>query len=141
MTAYSRNMNLAAYQSVAVHGGLAMEDPHRLVLMLMDGVLQRLAGARGAIERRDVARKAQLLQRCGAILAELRASLDTQRGGALALNLDSLYEYMERQVLRANIESRASYVDEVASLMGEIRSAWLAIAPVPQRQPGGPAAR
>ncbi|MFT3907079.1 MAG: flagellar export chaperone FliS [Steroidobacteraceae bacterium] len=129
MPAYSRNVNLAAYQSVAVHGGVAMDDPHRLILMLMDGALQRLSAARGAIERGDIGQKAQLLQRCGAIIAELRASLDPQRGGALALNLDDLYEYMERQLLRANLENRVSYVDEIGGLLGEVRSAWVAIAP------------
>lgn len=133
MSVLSRNSNLAAYQSVAVHGGVAMDDPHRLVLMLMDGALQRLQSARGAIERKDIALKAQLLQRCGAIIAELRASLDTRLGGALAVNLDDLYEYMERQILRANLENRSESVDEIIGLLSEIRSAWVAIGPGSQQ--------
>ena len=50
MTAYSRTSNLAAYQSASVHGGVAASDPHRLVLMLMDGAIERIVAARGVIE-------------------------------------------------------------------------------------------
>jgi flagellar protein FliS len=133
MSAYSRNQQLAAYHSVAVHGGVAHEDPHRLVLMLMDGAQQRLQAARGSMQRGDRAQKAQLLQRALAILDELRASLDPQRGGALANNLDDLYEYMGRQLIRANVEDRSACIDEVLGLLAEIRSAWVAIAPEPAR--------
>ena len=125
MTAH--NSKLAAYQSVAVHGGIAADDPHHLVLMLMDGAMQRIAAAHGCLERRDLAQKAQLLQRAIAIIAELRGSLDHQRGGALAQNLAELYEYMTRQLVRANVENRTALLDEVASLMTEIRLAWMAV--------------
>ena len=129
MSAYTRNMHLAAYQSVAVHGGVAQDDPHRLVLMLMDGAVQRIVAARASIERGERAQKAQLLQRALAIMDELRASVDTQRGGPLAQNLADLYDYMSRQLIRANVEDGVACLDEVLGLMAEIRSAWVAITP------------
>lgn len=121
------NSKLAAYQSVAVYGGIAADDPHQLTLMLMDGALQRLAAARGCLARRDLAEKAQLLQRTVSIVAELRGSLDLHRGGALALNLNELYDYMTRQLLRANAENKSHYLDEVAGLLSEVRAAWVAV--------------
>jgi flagellar protein FliS len=121
------NSKLAAYQSVAVHGGIAADDPHHLILMLMDGVMQRISAARGCLERSDLGQKAQLLQRAVALIAELRGSLDHQKGGALAHNLDELYDYMARQLVRANVENRSGLLDEVASLMTEIRLAWMAV--------------
>ena len=122
------NNKLAAYQSVAVHGGLAADDPHHLTLMLMDGALERLNTSRGCMERGDLGTKAQLLQRVVAIIAELRGSLDHQRGGALAQNLAELYEYMTRQLVRANAENRlAHFLEEVSGLLGEVRSAWMAV--------------
>lgn len=129
MSAYARNSKLAAYQSVSVHGNVAGADPHRLVLMLMDGVLERLVVARACIERGEIARKAQLLHSCVTLIGELRGSLNTQQGGALARNLSDLYEYMVRQLLRANVDSNVSLVKEVSSLLGEVRSAWVAIGP------------
>jgi flagellar secretion chaperone FliS len=127
MSGFTRSNKLSAYSSVATHGGVAAGDPHRLVLMLMDGALERLAGARGCLERGDIPQKAQLIHRTVGIIAELRASLDLQQGGALANNLDDLYDYMERQLVRANIENKSSYLDEVASLLSDIRSAWVAV--------------
>lgn len=121
------NSKLATYQSVAVHGGIAADDPHHLTLMLMEGALQRIATARGCLERRDLGQKAQLLQRTLSIVAELRGSLDLQRGGALAQNLDELYDYMTRQLLRANTENKALYLDEVTGLLSEVRAAWAAV--------------
>jgi flagellar protein FliS len=121
------NNKLAAYQSVVVHGGLAADDPHHLILMLMDGALERLNAARGNMARGEIGQKAQLLHRVVAIIAELRGSLDHRQGGPLAHSLDDLYEYMARQVMRANAENRVSLVEEVISLLGEIRSAWVAV--------------
>jgi flagellar protein FliS len=129
VSAYARNSKLAAYQSVSVHGTVAGADPHRLVLMLMDGVLERLAVARASIERGELAKKAQLLHSCITLLGELRGSLNTQQGGALARNLSDLYEYMVRQLLRANLESNVGLIKEVSSLLGEVRNAWVAIGP------------
>lgn len=129
MSGYARNSKLAAYQSVSVHGSVAGADPHRLVLMLMDGVLERLAVARACIERGDFARKAQLLHSCTTLIAELRGSLNIKDGGELARNLSDLYEYMARQTLRANAENRPEVIREVTSLLAEIRGAWVAIGP------------
>jgi flagellar protein FliS len=129
VSAYARNSKVAAYQSVSVHGGVAGADPHRLVLMLMDGALERMAIARGYIERGQIAKKAQALHQCVNIVNELRGSLNPVQGGALAQNLGDLYDYMLRQLLRANVESDLNCVKEVASLMSEIRGAWVAIGP------------
>ena len=113
-------------------GGVAHEDPHRLVLMLFDGALERLAMARGCLERRgrgDIGKKAQLLTQCLHIIGELRGGLNLVDGGALAQNLSDLYDYMLRQLLRANAENDLERIREVSALMSEIRGAWVAIGP------------
>jgi flagellar protein FliS len=132
VSSYARNSKLAAYQSISAHGGVAGADPHRLVLMLMDGALERLSIARGCIERcgrGDVGRKAELLSQCISMIGELRGSLNLQQGGELARNLSDLYEYMTRQLLRANVDNNVGCINEVQALLGEIRSAWIAIGP------------
>lgn len=129
MNAYGKNSMLAAYKSVAVHGTVAAADPHRLVLMLMDGIMERLAVARACVERGDIGKKAKLLHSCVTLLGELRASLNIHKGGDLARNLSELYDYMMRQLLRANLESNIEFIKEVSGLLGEVRSAWTAIGP------------
>jgi flagellar protein FliS len=61
------------------------------------------------------------------IIDELRCSLDLAKGGAIAANLDDLYDYMCRQLVKANLNNRIETLDEVAHLLGEIRSAWIAL--------------
>jgi flagellar secretion chaperone FliS len=129
VSGYARNSKLAAYQSVSAHGAVAGADPHRLVLMLMDGVMERMAVARASIGRGDIAKKAKLLHSCITLLAELRGSLNIARGGELARNLSELYDYMSRQLIRANADSNIEYIKEVTSLLGEVRQAWVAIGP------------
>jgi flagellar protein FliS len=120
---------MAAYRSTLAHGGVANADPHALVQMLLDAAMDRMTAARGCIERGELAGKAQLLHSCVILLAELRGSLDLSRGGDLARNLRDLYEYMTHRLLTANVRSDAACVTEVLNLLGEIRSAWVAIGP------------
>src|SRR5262245_3756211 len=127
MQAYSRASNLAAYQSAAAHGGVAASDPHRLIVMLMDGALERIATARGCMERGDTVEKARLLNRAVSIVGELRNSLDMKAGGQIAENLGELYDYMCRRLLKATSENRVEMLDEVSGLLQQIRSAWVAI--------------
>lgn len=127
MAAYPQGAQLGAYQKVAAHGGVAAADPHGLVLMLMDGALQRLAAARGCIERGKTTEKSQLLHRVVQIIGELRGSLDLSAGGQIARNLSDLYDYMSRRLLTASLENSVGVVDEVSGLLREIRGAWTAI--------------
>jgi len=135
MTAYTRPSTLAAYQSVATHGGVAAADPHRLIVMLMDGALERIAAARCAIQSGSTEAKARLLHRSVAILDELRASLNLEAGGDIAQNLGALYDYCGRQLMRANLENKVELLEEVSNLLRELRSAWILL-PSNARAPG-----
>lgn len=137
MNSYSSQSRLNAYRTVAAHGGVAAADPHRLVLMLMDGALERIAAARGAMENGAHANKSRLVHRVVEIIDELRASLNFEAGGELAGNLANLYDYCSGRLLKASLENRPELLEEVAGLLREIRGAWAAI---PERQRGGVAA-
>ncbi|HEY6642626.1 flagellar export chaperone FliS [Povalibacter sp.] len=127
MNAYVRTSNLAAYQSAAAHGGVAASDPHRLIVMLMDGALERIATARGCMQRGETAEKARLLNRTVSIVAELRGSLDMTAGGQIAANLSELYDYMNRRLLTALANNQMEPLDEVSGLLNELRGAWITI--------------
>lgn len=129
MLGYAKSSNLAAYQSAAAHGGVAASDPHRLIVMLLDGALERIATARGCMQRNETSEKARLINRAMSIIGELRNSLDLRNGGQIAANLAELYDYMCRRLLLATTENKVEMLDEVNTLLHDIRSAWLAIAP------------
>jgi flagellar protein FliS len=124
--AFSPNAGkLAAYRSTAVHSGVDAADPHRLVVMLMDGALERIAAASGMMKNGNGVEKAQLLHRAVAIIDELRNTLNMKAGGTIAANLDALYAYMCQRLMQANAQNKPEWLDEVSRLLGEIRSAWL----------------
>jgi flagellar secretion chaperone FliS len=123
----SHATKLAAYSSAQAHGGVAAADPHRLIVMLMDGALERITTARGCLARGETAEKARLINRAVSIIGELRTSLDFKGGGQIAANLGELYDYMCRRLLKANGENRVEMLDEVSKLLQEIRTAWAAI--------------
>ena len=125
---------LKEYRSVGVQTGVTDASAHKVVSMLIDGVLERVAIAKGAIERGDVALKGESISRSISIVDTLRASLNHQQGGEIAANLASLYDYMEKRLLEVNLHNDASILDEVAALMQEIKLGWDAI---PDEMRGG----
>jgi flagellar secretion chaperone FliS len=126
---YTPQSKIAAYRSVSAHGAVADTHPHALVLTLFDATLERMSAARSCIERGETRRKAGLLHSAVILIAELRGSLDLQKGGPLAQNLSNLYEYMTRRLMHANLNGDADAVTEVITLLAEIRGAWAAIGP------------
>ena len=119
---------LAAYRSTSAHAGVAAADPHGLIVMLMDGALERIATARGMMSHGgNHAEKAQLLTRAVAIIDELRNSLNFKAGGEVAGNLDALYEYMCTRLMQAGAANKPEWLDEVSRLLNEVRSAWLSL--------------
>jgi flagellar protein FliS len=129
LNAYAERSKVAAYHSVSVHGTVNEADPHTLVLMLMSAAKERIATARGCIERRETAHKARLLHSCVTIVAELQGTLNLSAGGEVAQNLSALYDYMIRQLLLGNAGNDIACISEVENLLGELRSAWIAIGP------------
>ncbi|WP_027897796.1 flagellar export chaperone FliS [Zestomonas thermotolerans] len=120
---------LRQYQTVNTQAQVVEASPHRLIQMLMEGGLTRLAQARGAMERGQVGLKGELIGKAIAIIGGLRDGLNMEVGGELAQNLDRLYEYMSARLFEANRENDFAKLDEVAGLLRTIKSAWDAIAP------------
>jgi flagellar secretion chaperone FliS len=118
-----------AYQQVRSHGGVESADPHGLITLLMDGALERLVKARAHMVRGEVAAKGEAISRCIEILGGLRGSLDPKADPVLVERLDSLYDYMSRRLLQANLRDDAALIDEVSNLLQPIRDSWVKIAP------------
>ena len=115
-----------AYQSTGAYSAL-YADPHSLITQMFDGAMTRIAQARGAIERKDVAAKGELISHAINIIGSLEACLDYDKGGEISKNLGQLYEYMILTLTQANIHNDRSRLDEVIGLLQEIKSAWVQI--------------
>lgn len=115
------------YRKAGLSGATEGATPHRLIQMLMEGVLDRIASARGSMERGEIARKGAQISWAISIIEGLRVSLDKSMGGEIAQNLDNLYGYMILRLTEANMKNEPSYLDEVSDLLRQIKGAWDAI--------------
>lgn len=117
---------LRQYQKVNSHAQISEASPHRLVQMLMEGGLDRMAQAKGAMARGDIAEKGLMLGKAIDIIIGLRDGLDAQKSEdpAYIERLDSLYVYMTNRLMQANVDNDAEIIDEVARLLITIKSGW-----------------
>lgn len=112
------------YNRVGISSSVEAASPHRLIEMLMDGALEKIAFAKGFMERGDISEKGSHISWAISIVEGLRASLDLDAGGEIAQNLDDLYDYMTRRLARSNVENSPDILDEVSSLMSSVKNSW-----------------
>lgn len=116
------------YQQVNVQSSVVDASSHRLIQMLFEGVLERIAQAKGAMLRSDIPRKGELISKAIQIVQGLQGSLNDTEGGELSANLDALYDYVQRRLIEANRRNDPAMLDECGRLLAEIKTAWDGIA-------------
>jgi flagellar secretion chaperone FliS len=99
-------------------------SPMQLVVMLYDGALRFLVEARDADMAGNLTARAQAVSKALAIVAECQSTLNLERGGTIAHNLDRLYSYMLDRLLDVAMKKDASGIDEVHKLLSTLRDAW-----------------
>lgn len=131
------NIAIKTYANVGLESGVNSADPHKLILMLYQGALLAISTAKNQMLRKQIAAKGASISKAITIIDEgLKASLDQNAGGELAQNLASLYDYMARRLLIANLKNDPAILDEISRLLNDLKGAWEAIRPtVMQPQP------
>lgn len=124
MSYSNRRKGVNQYGRIAAESEAGFASPHRLVQMLMEGALDKIATAKGLMARKDYAGKTQHITWAGSIVTGLRTSLDVEAGGEIAANLNDLYAYINRRLIDANVDNDVAILDEVMGLLVEIKSAW-----------------
>jgi len=119
---------LDQYKQVGVQSGIESASPHRLIQMLMAGALEKISAAKGFMARGEIGPKGEQIGWAISIIDGLRVSLDKSVGGELVDNLDALYDYMSQQLVLANMNNDIDLLNEVASLLSEIKAGWDGIA-------------
>lgn len=118
---------LQQYNQVRTHAQVEGASPHRLIQMLMEGALDKIRIAKGFMEHGKIIEKVRHINWALSIIDGLQNSLDMEKGGDIAQHLNSLYDYMQRRLIVANMDNDPAILDEVAGLMVEIKSAWDAV--------------
>lgn len=127
---------LKAYGAVGAHSQVANADPLKLVQLLYGSVIERLAATKGHIERGEVAKKCEHVDKVSQILGELAGSLDMEKGGDVAKNLKGLYEYLLVRLVHAHAHNDLAAFEEIASHMRKLKTGWDTIATMPRTAVG-----
>lgn len=117
------NKNLKAYKANSLQADMLVADSHRVIQLMMQGLLERLAQAKGAIDRHDYEAKANYVSKSIALINGLQDSLDLSYG-KIPEDLFALYDYMKGRVMDASRNMDNAPIDEVANLLITIKSAW-----------------
>ena len=113
------------YKTVGLETSVTGANPHQLVSLLFDALQQSLASAKAAILSGDIATKGRSISRAVRILEEgLKAGLDADRGGDLAANLRTLYDYCILRTTEANLRNDATMIEEVIQLIHPVSDGW-----------------
>ncbi|SDN37750.1 flagellar export chaperone FliS [Vreelandella arcis] len=121
--AYGRGAK--AYARVGVESGVMSADPHQLIVMLFDGAQAAIRAARIHMQAGNTAEKGRSISKAIDIVNNgLAAALDGEKGGEIAAQLSSLYSYVGRLLLNANLRNDEASLDEAERLLEDIASAW-----------------
>lgn len=99
-------------------------DRGKLLLMVYDAAIRFVHEAHERIVDNDLPGKGVKIDKAYAAVAELRKSLDMEKGKDLARSLDRLYSYLLRQITLANIRNDPQALDVVLQILEDLRSAW-----------------
>ncbi|MFP1682528.1 flagellar export chaperone FliS [Alloalcanivorax sp. C16-1] len=130
--AYGRGAG--AYARVGVESGVLSASPHQLITLLFDGAASAIRTAGMHLQAGRAADKGQAISKALDIVNNgLLAALDREKGGEIAERLASLYDYIARLLLQANLRNDQASLDEAGRLLADIASAWREIEPRPSR--------
>ena len=119
-----------AYSKLGLETDVLNADPHRLVLILFDGALLAIQRAKGFLADRRIPEKCQALSQAIRIVdSGLCASVDARHAPEFAARLTSLYKYIIRRLLHANMRNDVKAMEEAANLLSGLRGAWAKIGP------------
>jgi flagellar secretion chaperone FliS len=115
------------YAQVGVETGVTTADPHKLVALLFDGLIDSIAQARGALKDGRVEVKCAAISRAVRIVDEgLRGGLN-MNSSSLSADLASLYGYLIARLTYANLKNDDAALQECTRLVLPLRDAWTQI--------------
>ena len=115
--------NLKAYKKTNLEAELSVADPHRVIQMMYEGLIERLSQAKGAIMRHDYEYKADRISKAVGIINGLQSALDNRSNPELGQRMFALYDYMKELLTKASVSLDTAPIDEVINLILPIKQA------------------
>lgn len=109
------------YQTYS-NNAVTTASPGELTLMLYNGCLKFINQAKQAMADQNIEVKNTSIQKAQAIIQELMVTLNMDV--AVSDNLLSLYDYLNRRLIEANVKSDPAILEEVEGFVIEFRDTW-----------------
>lgn len=116
-----------SYAKVHRNANVEVASPHKLIDMLYEGALERIAQAKGAIQYQNIELRGKKINAAISIVGGLRANLNHDEGGEISQNLEALYVYIQSILVKAHRNADVELLDEAHGLLANMRDAWLQI--------------
>lgn len=97
-------------------------SPEELTLMLYNGLVKFLMQAQAAIDEKNIEKANNSLIRAKSIVKEFQITLNMDYEVSGSLN--SIYTYMYKRIVEANVKKDRIIVDEVLGYAKDLRDTW-----------------
>ncbi|MDR8525906.1 flagellar export chaperone FliS [Shewanella fidelis] len=113
-----------AYKQTSINARAAAANPHEMVRMLLDGLLEEIQRAAGFMQRKSFEEKGQSINKCLNIVHGLDSMLDLENGSEVATKLNQLYDYCSRQLVIASVENSTTALIPITKVITDVRAGW-----------------
>ncbi|QLE87570.1 MULTISPECIES: flagellar export chaperone FliS [Shewanella] len=120
----NENDPFSAYRHTTIDARAAAANPHEMVRMLLDGLLDELERTSGFMQRRSFEQKGGSINKCLNIVHGLDSMLDLDNGGEVAASLNKLYDYCSRQLVTASVENNPQALTPIIKVISDVRAGW-----------------
>lgn len=126
----SKNSPPVGFESdEALVDAVSNATPHRLVEMLYDGALERIAQAQRAMEQHDAVQRDELIDRAVAIVRTLNESLDRESQDEVTREAGLRYSNIILNLLEGQQFCQVELLQKAHRMLAELKASWMAIAP------------
>ncbi len=113
-----------AYSNNYLENQINSATPEQLLIMLYDGAIRFTNQAVQAINDNNIEGRNYYINKACAIISELNATLDHDIGGKIASDLNLLYDYLLRELHKANSSNNADKLSPVLRILSDLRDTW-----------------
>ena len=113
-----------AYSENYLRNQIESASREQLLIMFYDGAIRFVTRAENAIRDNNIEQRNYCINKASAIVAELSATLDHEIGGQIASDLEALYDFMHRELIKANVKNSLAPLETVKTLLTDLNETW-----------------
>ncbi|GGB43749.1 flagellar export chaperone FliS [Fictibacillus barbaricus] len=132
-------MSILNAKNVYQNNSVQTASPGELTLMLYNGCLKFIGLARTAIELKNTEQKNTNLLKAQKIIQELMVTLNMDV--EISKSMMQMYDYINRRLIEANIQSDVTILDEVEDYVTDFRNTWKEVIQINRRMQHGETGR